>query len=73
MGDLIEDTDFTEAIVCPYCGEKESDSWEVSMHMSDGEEAETSCGSCGKDFIVTVYITTRYSTKVMEKTSDAIK
>jgi|LGVF01.2.fsa_nt_gb uncharacterized Zn-finger protein len=51
---------YTDEIVCPYCGVKERDSWEVSP----GEEdiGEIDCGSCNKTFIAERIITIKYST-----------
>ena len=49
------DTDFTEEIICPHCGHRPSDSWE----MSDGEHE---CGDCERRFEVSRCVEVTYST-----------
>lgn len=39
------DTDYTNEIVCPHCGYKQSDSWEW-----DDSEDEAQCGHCENFF-----------------------
>ena len=38
------DTDYTDEIVCPWCGYVHSDSWELSH-----DEDTTECSDCGND------------------------
>lgn len=40
------DTDYTDNIVCPYCGYEESDSLEHTWDYDD----EYECENCGKTF-----------------------
>lgn len=49
------DTDFEDEAVCPHCGYKHSDSWE----MSDGE---CSCSNCDRAFELTINTEVTYST-----------
>jgi DNA-directed RNA polymerase subunit RPC12/RpoP len=53
-----EDTDFEDEITCPYCGDKNGDSWEVSE-----DSGEDTCGNCGNEFHFERDITVTYSTK----------
>jgi len=39
------DHEYTKEIVCPYCGFKFEDSWEVS-----GDDGDITCDDCGKEF-----------------------
>lgn len=39
------DNEYTEQIVCPYCGDTNDDSWEY-----DSDEGEVDCPSCEKRF-----------------------
>lgn len=56
------DCDHTDEIVCPYCGESFTDSWE---HDPDCDTA--TCGSCDKEFFVDTQIMgVKYSTKKKE-------
>ncbi len=59
---LEEGTEFEYEIdaICPYCGSKQMDSWELSG--DDGEENETYCGSCGEEFKYVRNIEVTYST-----------
>jgi len=52
------DHDFTDQIVCPYCGEEVSDSWEL-----DGECGEFDCESCGNTYKWERVVTIEYSTR----------
>jgi predicted RNA-binding Zn-ribbon protein involved in translation (DUF1610 family) len=49
------DTDYTDEVVCPHCGYKYHDSWE----LSDGEYE---CSDCGRRFNITRDIEVTYST-----------
>jgi transcription elongation factor Elf1 len=55
------DCDYTDNIICPYCGWEDVDSWE----NEPGEEdiGLMSCGRCEKEFYAERYISTSYSTK----------
>lgn len=54
------DHEYTREVTCPYCGHENSDSWELSG--GDGEEFETECGSCEKEFTYARNIEITYST-----------
>ena len=57
--------DYTDEIVCPYCGAIHGDSWE---YFRDGnDDAEIKCQSCGKDFAATMDISVSYSTERKEE------
>lgn len=55
------DHKYTDEIVCPYCGYKESDSWEYN-HNSDDME----CTGCGKKFHYERNIEVTYTTNKIE-------
>jgi DNA-directed RNA polymerase subunit RPC12/RpoP len=57
------DTDYKDFIICPYCGEKHEDSWEIAMNDSEGEYE---CLNCGKKFKWEVHTITDYSTSKIE-------
>ncbi|MFH2143074.1 MAG: hypothetical protein ABIJ97_11660 [Bacteroidota bacterium] len=61
------DTDYTDEIICPYCGCKFMDSWKISADMSDGETVITSCQECDKEFNVLVNIDISYTTWEKER------
>lgn len=48
--------------VCPYCGHKERDAWEIEFWGMEGE-VETACNSCGEGYLcsreVSIYYTTQ--------------
>ena len=52
------DHDYTNEIVCPYCGYEHGDSWEVS-----DDEGKMDCHSCEKEFKYQRDITIDYSTQ----------
>ena len=58
------DTEFTNNIVCPHCGDENGDSWELAM--KDGEHEIQDCGSCNEQFEVYCDISISYSTEKLK-------
>lgn len=58
------DTDYTDNIICPYCGCEIGDSWEVNFN-SDTELIE--CFNCDELFHATKYVEVNYSTEKIKK------
>ena len=56
------ETNHEDEIVCPYCGQRELDSWEYTE-----EDDEYECGSCGRTSVLAVHIRVTYSTITMER------
>lgn len=56
------DTDYTDDIVCPYCGRKYLNSCEHGGVGSD--EWVEECDSCGNEFLVSRVISVTYKTNV---------
>lgn len=56
---------YTDEIVCPYCGYEFRDSWEYDG--ADGEDNETECGECGKEFTYERSLTVQYLTFTSEE------
>ena len=52
------DTEYTKDIVCPHCGAEDGDSWE----SNDNDGGTQQCGSCDKDFVLSVHHEVTYST-----------
>ncbi len=58
------DCDYTDEIVCPYCGYEQSDNWEF---VDEDEECqEYDCQSCEKRFNFTVHKSITFSATCME-------
>lgn len=53
-----------EAVSCPECGEENGDLWDHDW--GNREELTTSCGSCGKDFLIFRHITVRYEARPLK-------
>lgn len=52
--------EYTQEIVCPWCGHIQSDGWE---YFRDNDEiVECDCGECDKPFTVLQHISVTYST-----------
>lgn len=51
-------TDYTEDIICPFCGYVFTDSWELD------DEAEVDCPECDATFDLEVGITTWYTSSI---------
>jgi len=54
------DHEYTKEIVCPYCGNEQSDSWEFS------DDGEIECGMCEETFTYERIVTVEYSTAKSE-------
>jgi DNA-directed RNA polymerase subunit RPC12/RpoP len=61
MGNEDIDHEYTDTIVCPYCGYKHEDVFEFS------DDGETDCYKCGKEFSFTRIVTVEYSTEKIEE------
>lgn len=56
------DHTLTEEIVCPYCGEIESDSWEYN-----GDDGEIECSNCEQTYAYTRVVDISYTTVPKEE------
>lgn len=71
MKGIAEDEDkgihhnFTDEIVCPWCGYESTDSNPYGMYQDETDEF--CCEGCGKDFKVTCTISVEYSTEKINK------
>lgn len=54
------DTDYTDDIICPYCGHKDRDSWEVDFGGMEGD-TDVNCGACGEEFHASRSVSVSYS------------
>jgi len=54
------DTDFTQEITCPWCGQEQSDSWDAP------DECEHTCDNCGNEYSHVREIEVTYSTSKKE-------
>lgn len=61
----IIETEHTDNIVCPYCGHKDRDSWEVDLGPGLEGTGEVDCDSCDRTFVVTRNVTVTYTTKAV--------
>jgi hypothetical protein len=57
-------TDYTDEIVCPYCGYVNGDSWE---HYEDS--GQIMCGECEKMFFYQRYVSATYSSRPLKDAS----
>lgn len=57
------DHDYTDEIVCPYCGHEHGDSYEYFSRNDESTNIE--CDECGKHFRATMQMTTDYSTSLL--------
>lgn len=55
------DTEFTDDIVCPYCGEEHDQDGESSAFYNDGEH-DFDCSNCHNSFKVETMISFNYTT-----------
>lgn len=52
----------TDEPICPHCGAVQKDAWE-HFTADSSECAETECGSCERDIVISQHISVTYSTK----------
>lgn len=64
------DHEYTNEIVCPYCGLEKQDSWQYHDDNYDGYIGIIECGECGKMFHAERYIEITYITSKMEQVDD---
>jgi hypothetical protein len=57
------ETDNTDVPVCPHCGEEDHDWWDGLEPKNDSDEWECECHSCGKTYIVSMCVTTTFSSR----------
>ena len=58
------DHEYTDNIICPYCGAEDGDSWEC---MPDEEDlGHIECCECEKKFLAQRLITIKYSTSKID-------
>jgi DNA-directed RNA polymerase subunit RPC12/RpoP len=55
IAEFDKDTDYTNEVVCPWCGHEHRDSWEMS-------EGATECRECGREFEISRYVAVTYCT-----------
>lgn len=55
-------TEYTDKIKCPYCGDENEDSWEYD----DCCGSKIDCGECGEEFRLTVHYQVSYTTNKVE-------
>lgn len=54
----------TTDLVCPYCGHKFLDSWELVEE--NGDQRLINCRSCEKEFTYTTHIKTSFTSRKIE-------
>lgn len=65
---MIRETYNREYYECPVCHYKDFDAWELGL--SDGEETEIECPSCGAKLVVSAEIVTWYTARLKENDDD---
>jgi len=60
------DHEYTEEVVCPYCGYKHTESYEFFSDIASEEEVEIDC-DCGETFIANQSVSVHYYTRKTEK------
>jgi transcription elongation factor Elf1 len=73
METKIIDTDYTDKIKCPYCGNKNNNSWEYNNELQERSIITIECLHCGEEFKCEMYVEVTYSTsKIKEMQNDTI-
>ena len=56
------DTDYTDSLVCPWCGYDDPDSWEIDFGAGMEGDIIHGCVSCGKPMLATRVVNVTYTT-----------
>lgn len=64
------DLEYQSEPVCPYCGNRERDAWEIDFGGMEGD-TETDCGSCGRAYRVSRHVTIYYTTHPLPDDKEA--
>ncbi len=62
----IENHQHTRHIICPWCGYKDMQSWEMAWDLAEGQEGQyvnADCKECEKVFSFTIHHEIYYTTK----------
>lgn len=57
------ETEYTEEPICPYCGNEESDAWEIDFGIGLDGDTEIYCSDCGKEYHLSRNVIVSYSSK----------
>lgn len=68
----LPETQYTDNLVCPYCGHEEKDSWEIDFGPGLDGDSEPTCGSCGEEYVAQRHVSVSYSTKKHKTRIDAM-
>lgn len=64
------DTRMTDSPICPYCGHRERDAWEINFGPGmDGDTIHT-CGSCGEEYDCYREVIVTYTTRAIPSAAD---
>lgn len=61
------DTEYTDHPKCPHCGFEDEDWWDGTSMTKDGDQEDSTCPTCGKEYKTTLYIETHFATEIMEE------
>lgn len=72
MPDETYETDYMDEPVCPHCGHRQRDAWEINLGPGIEGDGEMECGECWKEFLISRHCSVSYSTsKPQPKKSEA--
>jgi hypothetical protein len=54
------DADWTENVVCPWCGAKQDT---TDLDLQEGGVCEVDCWTCGRDMEIHTHVVTTYTTR----------
>jgi len=67
------ETRCTDAPVCPYCGYKEANPWEIEFGEGIEGEITFPCGECGVEYHVERMALITYNTEKLDNKSETVK
>ena len=68
MSDSDYQYQYNDDPLCPYCGHKERDAWEINFGAGMEGETEITCGKCDEEYLVSRHVSVSYSTcKIKDK------
>ncbi len=58
---------FTDAPICPHCGNVEDNAWEINFGPGLDGDTEYICNDCGEEYFLQRHVSTSYSSQPITK------
>ena len=63
------DHEYTNGVICPYCGEEQDDLWDIDGAYTE-DETRMDCQDCGKEFASYCHVSHSFTTYEVDKEAE---